>query len=119
MEWQAERMFAQSDQVPMKLGLINSAWVQAAQPTVFGLRKTKEIGFDTIDIFVDPLTLDVRERRLIKDECDRLGLPIVSLPCVAVGLIDFNPSVRDFHIDRVPGVSRPGLRVSRPPTCCW
>ena len=30
----------------MKLGLINSAWVQAEQPTVFGLRKTKEIGFD-------------------------------------------------------------------------
>ena len=84
----------------MKLGLINSAWVQAAQPTVFGLRKTKEIGFDTIDIFTDPLTLDVRERRLVKDECDRLGLPIVSLPCVAVGLIDFNASVRDFHIHR-------------------
>ena len=85
----------------MKLGLINSAWVQAQQPTVFGLRKTKEIGFDTIDIFVDPLEIDVRERRLIKDECDRLELPIVSLACVAVGLIDFNPSVRAFHERRV------------------
>lgn len=85
----------------MKLGLINSAWVQANQPTVFGLRKTKEIGFDTVDIFVDPLEIDIRERRLIKDECDRLGLPIVSLACVAVGLIDFNPSVRKFHLSRV------------------
>jgi D-psicose/D-tagatose/L-ribulose 3-epimerase len=85
----------------MKLGLINSAWVQAQQPTVFGLRKTKEIGFDCIDIFADPLELDVRERRLIKSECDRLELPIISLPCVAVGLIDFNPSVRTFHIQRV------------------
>lgn len=85
----------------MKLGLINSAWVQANQPTVFGLRKTKELGFDTIDIFVDPLEIDVRERRLIKDECDRLGLPIVSLACVAVGLIDFNSSVRKFHLSRV------------------
>lgn len=85
----------------MKLGLINSAWVQANQPTVFGLRKTKEIGFDSVDIFVDPLEIDVRERRLIKDECDRLGLPIVSLACVAVGLIDFNPSVRKFHLSRV------------------
>ncbi len=85
----------------MKLGLINSAWVQAQQPTVFGLRKTKEIGFDTVDIFVDPLDLDVRERRLIKDECDLLELPIVSLACVAVGLIDFNPSVRAFHERRV------------------
>ncbi|MCU0983148.1 MAG: sugar phosphate isomerase/epimerase [Pirellulaceae bacterium] len=38
---------------------------------------------------------------MIKDECDRLGLPIVSLCCVAVGLIDFNPSVQRFHVDRV------------------
>lgn len=85
----------------MKLGLINSAWVQANQPTVYGLRKTKEIGFDTIDIFVDPLEIDVKERRLIKDECDRLSLPIVSLACVALGLIDFNPSVQKWHLERV------------------
>jgi D-psicose/D-tagatose/L-ribulose 3-epimerase len=85
----------------MKLGLINSAWVQAQQPTVFGLQKTKELGFDSVDIFADPFEIDVRERRLIKDECDRLALPIVSIACVAVGLIDFNPSVRDFHIERV------------------
>ena len=85
----------------MKLGLINSAWVQTGQPTSFGLRKTKELGFDTVDIFADPLDLGVRERRLIKDECDRLGLPIVSLCCVAVGLIDFNPSVQRFHVERV------------------
>ena len=85
----------------MKLGLINSAWVQANQPTEYGLRQTKELGFDTVDIFVDPLDIDIRERRLIKDECDRLHLPIVSIACVAVGLIDFNPSVRRFHLDRV------------------
>ena len=41
----------------MKLGLINSTWVQANRPTEFGLRKTKEIGFDAVDIFVDPLEL--------------------------------------------------------------
>jgi D-psicose/D-tagatose/L-ribulose 3-epimerase len=85
----------------MKLGLITSAWVQANQPTEYGLRKTKELGFDTVDIFADPLDLDIRERRLIKRECDQLQLPIVSIACVAVGLIDFNPSVRRFHIDRV------------------
>jgi len=84
----------------MKLGLINSAWVQANQPTVYGLQKTKEIGFDCIDIFADPLDMDIVERRLIKDECDRLDLPIVSLACVAVGLVDFNPSVQRFHLDR-------------------
>ena len=62
----------------MKLGLINSAWVQANQPTVFGLQKTKEIGFDTVDIFIDPLDGDVVEQKRIKQECDRLDLPIAS-----------------------------------------
>ena len=51
----------------MKLGLINSAWAQAGRDTAWGIQKTKEIGFDTIDIFTDPLDIDVRERRLIKD----------------------------------------------------
>ena len=84
----------------MKLGLINSAWAQAGRDTAFGIRLTKEIGFDTIDIFADPLDLDPRERRLIRTECERAGLPIVSIACVAVGLIDFNPSVQRFHLER-------------------
>jgi sugar phosphate isomerase/epimerase len=84
----------------MKLGLINSAWAQAGRDTAFGLRMTKEIGFDTIDVFADPLDVDAKERRLIRRECERLGLPIVSVACVALGLIDFNPSVQRFHLDR-------------------
>lgn len=84
----------------MKLGLINSAWAQAGRDTSFGIRMTKEIGFDTIDIFADPLDIDVKERRLIKRECDKAGLPIVSIACVAVGLIDFNPSVQRFSMQR-------------------
>jgi len=84
----------------MKLGLINSAWAQAGKDTAYGIRMTREIGFDTIDIFADPLDMDVRERRLIKRECDHAGLPIVSIACVAVGLIDFNPSVQRFHLQR-------------------
>ncbi|WP_417847419.1 sugar phosphate isomerase/epimerase family protein [Thalassoglobus sp.] len=84
----------------MQLGLINSAWAQAGRETTWGIQKTKEIGFDSIDIFTDPLDIDVRERRLIKDECDRVELPIRSICCVAAGLIDFNPSVQQFHIDR-------------------
>ena len=85
----------------MKLGLINSAWVQAGRGTAFGIRKTREIGFDTIDVFADPLDLDTVEKRLIKDECAVAGLPIVSVACVAVGLVDFNPSVQRFHVERV------------------
>jgi len=85
----------------MKLGLINSAWVQAGRGTAFGIQKTREIGFDCIDVFADPLDTGARERRLIRTECERAGLPIVSVCCVAVGLIDFNPSVQRFHVDRV------------------
>ena len=84
----------------MKLGLINSAWAQSGRDTAFGIRMTKEIGFDTIDVFADPLDLDVRERRRIAHECERAGLPIVSIACVAVGLVDFNPSVQRFHLQR-------------------
>lgn len=85
----------------MKLGLINSAWAQAGRDTAWGIAKTKEIGFDSIDIFADPLDLDVRERRLIQRECQRHGLPIVSIACVACGLVDFNPSVQRFSVKRV------------------
>jgi sugar phosphate isomerase/epimerase len=84
----------------MRLGLINSAFAQAGKGTRFGLEKTKELGFDTVDIFADPLDLDATERALVKDTCRELDLPIVSLCCVALGLIDFNPSVRRFHLDR-------------------
>jgi sugar phosphate isomerase/epimerase len=84
----------------MKLGLINSAWAQAGRDTAFGIRMTKEIGFDTIDVFADPLDVDAKERRLIRRECERVGLPVVSIACVALGLIDFNPSVQRFHLDR-------------------
>ena len=85
----------------MRLGLINSAWAQAGKETAFGIWKTREVGFDSIDIFADPLDTSAMEQKLIKHECDRAGLPIVSVACVAVGLIDFNPSVQRFHVDRV------------------
>ncbi len=84
----------------MKLGLINSAWAQAGRDTAFGIRQTRAIGFDCIDIFADPLDIDARERRLIRKECGAAGLPIISVACVAVGLVDFNPSVQRFHLQR-------------------
>ena len=84
----------------MRLGLINSAWAQAGRDTAWGIRKTREIGFDCIDIFADPLDIDAIERKLIRVECEKAGLPVVSVACVAVGLVDFNPSVRRFHQQR-------------------
>lgn len=85
----------------MRLGLIQSAWAQAGKETAWGIRKTREIGFDSIDLFVDPLDTDAKERRLLRAECARAGLPIISLACVALGLVDFNPSVQRFAVERV------------------
>lgn len=84
----------------MNLGLINSAFAQAGKGTAFGLEQTKRIGFDTVDIFTDPLDIDDTERALIADTCNRINLPIKSICCVALGLSDFNPSVQRFHIER-------------------
>ena len=95
----------------MKLGLINSAWVQAGRGTAFGIQKTREIGFDSIDIFADPLDIDVKEKRLIKDECDKAGLPIVSVACVAVGPDRLQPERPAVPPRAGPGLSRHGLPV--------
>ena len=84
----------------MKLGLINSAWLGTSVTTAEGIRKTKEIGFDSIDIFNDPLDIDIKERRLIKDTCREAGLPVISVCCCALGIADFNPSVQRFHVSR-------------------
>lgn len=84
----------------MKLGLISSAWQGTEVGTAKGIKLTKEIGFDTIDIFTDPLDIDIKEKKLIRDTCVEVGIPVVSMPCVAVGLIDFNFSIQRFHVER-------------------
>ena len=84
----------------MKLGLISSAWLGSPVGTADGIRQTKAIGFDTIDIFADPMEIDIRERRLIKDTCIECDLPVVSTVCCALGIADFNSPVRRFHVER-------------------
>ena len=84
----------------MKLGLINSAWVGTSVDTARGIELTKQIGFDTIDIFADPLEIGPQERRLIRQSCKAASLPVVSTVCCALGIADFNRPVRDFHVER-------------------
>ena len=85
----------------MKLGMINSAWEQHGIDLLSGLERTKEIGFDCVDIFQDPLDPGADERiTAVRAKCDELALPIISVVGVSVGLIDFNPSVQAFHLDR-------------------
>lgn len=84
----------------MKLGIINSAFSQAGVDTVAGLEHISRIGFDCVDIFTEAFEISQEETSLVGKTCERLGLPIVSLPVVAVGLIDFNQPVRKFHFQR-------------------
>ena len=85
----------------MKLGMINSAWEQHGVGLVDGLHRTKELGFDCVDIFQDPLDDNADDRiAMVKQTCDELQLPIISVVGVSVGLIDFNPSVQKFHLER-------------------
>lgn len=85
----------------LELGMISSTWEGTHVGLEEGIRKAKEIGFDTYDIFNDPLDTDDATRKLIKDTCAEVGMPIRSCVCVAFGIVDFNPSVVRFTIDRV------------------
>src|SRR4029077_1291019 len=84
----------------MRLGIINSAFQQVGIDTAAGLQHISRIGFDTVDIFTEAIGISKREVRLVANTTQKLGLPIISLPVVAVGLIDFNGPVRDFHLER-------------------
>jgi sugar phosphate isomerase/epimerase len=85
----------------LELGMISSTWGDTKVGLEEGIRKTKEIGFDTYDIFEDPLDIDDATREKIKATCEEVGLPIRSVVCVAFGIVDFNPSVARFTVDRV------------------
>jgi D-psicose/D-tagatose/L-ribulose 3-epimerase len=84
----------------MKLGIINSAFAQAGVDTATGLEHIARIGFDCVDIFTEATTITEAEVQMIENTCQRLSLPIVSLPVVACGLVDFNDPVRNYHIKR-------------------
>lgn len=84
----------------LELGLVGSAWHGTALGVLEGIARTKEIGFDAYDVFEDPLTTSDEERRLIRETCASIGLPIRSAVCIALGLVDFTPAVRRFTLDR-------------------
>lgn len=84
----------------MKLGLISSAWLGTAVSTAEGIQLTRDIGFDAIDIFADPMEISPRERKLIRQSCAAANLPVISTVCCALGLADFNRPVREFHTER-------------------
>jgi sugar phosphate isomerase/epimerase len=84
----------------IELGIISSAWGESHVGIEDGIRKAKEIGFDAYDVFEDALDIDDATRELIKRTADEVGLPIRSCVCVNFPLVDFNPSVQRFAIER-------------------
>src|SRR5882724_3818152 len=84
----------------MKLGIINSAFYQAGVDTATGLKHIARIGFDCVDIHTEAVGISKKEIILVRRTCERLNLPIVSLPFCSLGLIDFAEPVREFHIGR-------------------
>jgi sugar phosphate isomerase/epimerase len=84
----------------MRLGIINSAFQQAGVDTASGLKHIARIGFDTVDIHTEAMGISQKEIMLVAKTAAKLGLPIISVPVVAVGLIDFNEPVREFHLER-------------------
>jgi sugar phosphate isomerase/epimerase len=84
----------------MKLGLINSAFCQAGVDTATGLKHISRIGFDCVDVHTEAVGISQKEISLVAKTCDKLSLPIISLPVCSLGLADFAAPVREFHIDR-------------------
>jgi len=84
----------------MKLGLINSALYQAGVDTITGLNHISRIGFDCVDIATEAMGISKREVARVARTIEKLGLPIISLPFTASGLIDFQEPVREFHVKR-------------------
>ncbi|MGH9677676.1 MAG: sugar phosphate isomerase/epimerase family protein, partial [Candidatus Acidiferrum sp.] len=69
----------------MKLGIINSAFAQAGVDTATGLSHIARIGFDTVDLFAEAMTITPDEKRLIARTCQKEKLPIISCVVVATG----------------------------------
>jgi sugar phosphate isomerase/epimerase len=88
------------------LGLIDSAWFGSPFEGQPGRERAKEIGFESLDLFVgfDPGKLSQSERDAYVAGAQSVGLPVVSLVCTCLGLSDFNPAIRGYHIERALNV---------------
>jgi D-psicose/D-tagatose/L-ribulose 3-epimerase len=89
-----------------ELSLIDSAWHGSEYEGARGLAKAGELGFEAVDLFVgfDPGRMSAAERAEYVDGVFAAGVPPLSVICTCLGLSDFNPSVRDYHIERACNV---------------
>ena len=89
-----------------KLGLDRFRLVRLAIRGAAREAGSEEIGFDSLDLFIgfDPGRMDPGERRNYVADVRSVDLPINSLVCTCLGLSDFNPAVRSYHIERAKNV---------------
>ena len=84
----------------MKLGLINSVWLGTPiDPYSEGIRVTKQIGFDTVDVLPADGELSGVQLKSVKDSARQAGLPIRSVPLILFGLFDPNRYARLHSVD--------------------
>lgn len=84
----------------MKLGLINSLFLGTEiDPYTDGIRVTKDIGFDSIDIYPGDGEMSDAQIKASRAVAKEVGLPIRSVPLILFGLFDPNKSARLHSID--------------------
>jgi D-psicose/D-tagatose/L-ribulose 3-epimerase len=94
------------DSTKWTLGLIDSAWFGSEFDEQSGREQAKRIGFESLDLFVgfDPAKLSLDARSAYVSGAQSVGLPVISVVCTSLGLNDFNPSMRDYHIERAKNI---------------
>ncbi len=79
----------------MKLGLIENAWWDSHVDPIEGTRLTKEIGFDTYDLY--PLRgMSAKTRKEIREILRQISLPCYAIIAAAFSLTDFNTEIRNY-----------------------
>jgi sugar phosphate isomerase/epimerase len=84
----------------MRIGVIEAVWEGTPYWGRQGFELAKEMGFEAVDLARDPLDGTPQELAKVAGELTAVGLPVVSVVCVALGVADYNPSVQRFHVDR-------------------
>lgn len=89
-----------------ELALIDSAWHGSEYDGEPGLALARELGYEAVDLFVgfDPGTMPAEERAARIRQVRESGLPVISVVCTCLGLNDFNPAMREYHIRRACNV---------------
>ena len=104
-----------------KLGLIDSAWFGSQYEGRPGRQEAKDIGFDSLDLFIgfDPGRMTPAGRRDYVGDIRSADMPINSLVCTCLGLSDFNPAVRSYHVERAKNVLDLAVEFSEARNLCF